>query len=201
LKNGALNCDKFQKGESLQSLVNYFPNLKFLVDNSKTIPIDSGKGFSMTKFFSNKGSPFFKKILEQEFSIGYNTPVDSKKAFEILIKDAHRYLYKNKIIRLNKKAHIFKLKSKKPKCAMKFSNKPLSEENFYTRRFRNYLCGVVSPCNKAFSSDKKKFKVKIRIWNKKFHSRNFEIKNLINENKMNQFLLLKAVFKHYAKRH
>ena len=191
LKNGALNCDKFQKGESLQSLVNYFPNLKFLVDNSKTIPIDSGKGFSMTKFFSNKGSPFFKKMLEQEFSNGYNTPVDSKKAFEILIKDAHRYLYKNKIIRLNKKAIVFKLKSKKPKCAMKFSIKPLSEENFYTRRFRNYLCGIVSPFNKGFGSDKKrsdkkKFKVEIRIWNKKFHSRNFEIKNMINGNQMNQ---------------
>jgi glutamine amidotransferase len=42
---------------------------------------------------------------------------------------------------------------------MKFSIKPLNEENFYTRRFRNYLDGVVSPCNKAFGSDKKKFKV------------------------------------------
>jgi len=191
LKNGAFNCDRFQKGESLQSLVKYFPNLKFLVDNSKTIPIDSGKGFTMTKFFSNKGSPFFKKILEQEFSNGYNTPVDSKKAFEILIKDAHRHLGKNKIIRLNKKAHIFKVKSKKPKCAMKFSIKPLSEENFYTRRFRNYLCRVVFPYNRAFvsdnkSSDKKKFKVEFRIWNKKFHSRNFEIKNTINGNRMNQ---------------
>jgi len=109
LKNGGLSYAKFQNGESLRSLVNYFPGLKSLIDNSAPFPNDNGRGFTFVRFFSGKGSPFFKKVLGAEFLNGYNIPSNSTKAGTILIEDACRDMSKKKFsIKLNKKANAYK---------------------------------------------------------------------------------------------
>merc|ERR1712166_1635854 len=91
LKNGGLSYAKFQNGESLRSLVNYFPGLKSLINNSAPFPNDDGRGFTFVRFFSGKGSPFFKK------ANAYKT-------------GKHQKLYKIKILKFmpRKQKFIFK---------------------------------------------------------------------------------------------
>jgi len=108
-KNNGFANDKFQDRESIRSLINYFPNLRFHVNKFITIPSDSGKGFTMSRFFSSKGSPFFKRILGNEQTSGFNVPLNSEKAIGFFIKDSRKIMKRkyftkqiNKSDRINK---------------------------------------------------------------------------------------------------
>ena len=161
LKSGGLNYNKFQNGESCHSLGNYFPGLKLLTDRLKTIPTDSGKGFTTIKFFSEKGSPFFRKIVEQEYSNGFNVILDSNKAGGILIKDNIENLGKTKFsIKLNKEAIHLKPKKQTKKYGMKISN--------------------LLPCENIMYVNKKRFNMGTRFWNKRCYLKNLGVTKKIN---------------------
>lgn len=149
LKGNGFNKDNFRKEESLQSLVNYLPGLKSLTDNHMEIPLDIGRGFTMVKIFSGKGSPFHEKILSTEYSCGFSVLANSSKAAEIQIKEARKHLSKkNFSIKQNKEAHFCKVIKNKKGLVLKTSN------------FTNDL--------KEKTITKDRFKIETRLWKKIF---------------------------------
>jgi len=166
LKSNGFNKDNFRKEEPLQSLVNYLPGLNFLTGNYLEIPLDVGKGFTMVKIFSGKGSPFNEKILSMEYSCGFNVLKNSSKATEIQIKDARKHLSKkNFSIKQNKEANFCKIIKSKKGLGLKISN------------FTNDL--------KKKTVIKDSFKIETRLWKKIFDpeitEKTVEINNFMAE--------------------
>jgi len=169
LKNGGLSYDKFQNGESLRSLVNYFPGLKSLIDNSAPFPNDNGRGFTFVRFFSGKGSPFFKKVLGAEFLNGYNIPSNSTKAATILIEDVCRDMSKKKFsIELNKKANAYKTGKHQKLYKIKILNFVLKKQKFIFKK--------VDICTK--------------MWSTRFWIKNLEAQETLNLCSTNQQKIL-----------
>ena len=132
LKSNGFNYDKYQNGESLRTLVNYFPGLKSLVDDSLPFLKDNGRGFMSVRFFSGKGSPFFKELLCNEFLNGYNVPSNSTKATEILIENACRQMSKIKLLKIfNKKDNIYKLRNHHELNGLLMLNSMSRKKKFY----------------------------------------------------------------------
>ena len=147
IKTSGFTYDKFQNGESLQTLVNYFPNISFLTNSSKTIPMDSGKGFTLIKFLSNKGSPFYKRILSSDISNGFSVPINASKAVNTLIENGRKNIIKQtSSVKINKRADSCKLENHLEKYGIK-------------------ICNIIEKKKKTLI-DKKKFKLKVKFWAK-----------------------------------
>lgn len=144
LKTDGFNYGKLQNGNYLRPILNYFPNTKFLMDNFKKIPSDSGRGFLIAKFFSTKGSPFFEKILGSEYSTGYNVNLDSNAACQILTKTVNKNINEgNFSIKINKDAKIYKPESYQHSFGLKIPNFSSCPTIFYLTRKRYDMKSVL----------------------------------------------------------